>query len=136
MTDTRQDPETVLAGFEPPGPPEGLRDRALRRAGDALDRPPAQDRWARIYANRPLRAAWAAAVLVLVVANILLPTASRRPRKDWFIERAAGRVSELREVVAVPRLREAYVSVDGFADRRPVVFGPSLPESRRKEKTS
>ena len=128
MTDQRQDIETTLSTFEPPGPPDGLRDRVLRRAGAALDRPTAQDRWARIYASRPLRAAWAAMVLVLVVANVLLPRANRRSRES-FVEGAAERPPELREVVDVPRLREAYVSFDAST-------APAFAGSRRKEKTS
>ena len=136
MTDRQQDTETVLAALEPPGPPDSLRDRALRRAGAALDRPPAQDRWARIYANRPLRAAWAAAVLGLVVANVLLPRANRRSGEDEFVAGAAGLAPELRQIAAVPRLREAYLSVDAFAMRRPAVAVPALPGSGRKEKTS
>jgi len=128
MTDKKQDAETILAALEPPGPPDGLRDRVLRRAGAALDRPTAQDRWARIYVSRPLRAAWAVMVLVLVVANILLPRANRRSRES-FVEGATGRIPELREVVDVPRLREAYVSFDAFT-------APAPAGSRRKEKTS
>ena len=128
MTDQRQDTETILATLEPPGPPVALRDRVLRRAGAALDRPPAQDPWARIYVSRPLRVAWAGMVLVLVVANVLLPRANRRSRES-FVEGAAGRPPELREVVDVPRLREAYVSFDAFT-------APALAGSRRKEKTS
>ena len=128
MTDQRQDTETILATLEPPGPPDALRDRVLRRAGAALDRPPAQDPWARIYVSRPLRAAWAVMVLVLVVANIFLPRANRRSRES-FVEAAAERIPELREVVVVPRLREAYVSFDAFT-------APALAGSRRKEKTS
>jgi hypothetical protein len=126
MTDQRQDIETTLSTFEPPGPPDGLRDRVLRRAGAALDRPTAQDRWARIYASRPLRAAWAAMVLVLVVANVLLPRANRRSRES-FVEGAAERPPELREVVDVPRLREAYVSFDALT-------APAFAGSHRKEK--
>lgn len=136
MTDPREDIETVLAALEPPGPPDSLRDRALRRAAVALDRPPAHDRWARIHASRPLRAAWAAAVVALVVANVLLPRANRRSREDSFAEGAAGRTPELAQVVAVPRLRESYVSLDAFADRRPAVGVPVSPGTRRKEKTS
>ena len=128
MTDQLQDTETILGTLEPPGPPDGLRDRVLRRAGAALDRPTAQDRWARIYASRPLRAAWAAMVLVLVVANVFLPRANRRSRES-FVEGATGRTPELREVVDVPRLREAYVSFDAFT-------APAFAGSRRKEKTS
>ena len=136
MIDLRQDIESVLGRLEPPGPPDGLRDRALHLAGAALDRPPASDRWARIYASRPLRAAWTAAVFILVVGNVLLPRASRRSNEEWFVEGAAGRIPELRQVVAVPRLREGYLSIDAAASRRPDVAAPVVPGSRRKEKTS
>lgn len=134
MTRTRQDIETTLAALEPPGPPDGLRDRALGRAGAALGRPTTPDVWARVYASRPLRAAWATAVFVLVVANVFLPRGSRRSGEEDLAAGDAGLSRELRQVASVPRLREAYVSLDELADRRPEVGTPKLPESRRKEK--
>lgn len=136
MTDPRHDTEIFPTGLEPPGASEGLRDRALRRAGAALHRPPARDRWTRIYASRPLRAAWGAAVLALVVANVVLPRANRRSEEGGPIAETAGRIPELREVVDAPRLREAYVSLDTLADPRPAVGAPERPVPPKKEKTS
>ena len=136
MSDPWNDLETILAELEPLSPSDALRDLVLERAGAALGRPIALDRWTQIYASRPLRAAWAAAVLGLMVANMTLPTAKLRWREGRFVAGTAEQIEELRAVVALPRLREGYVLVDAFAYRRPVVAMPAFPGTRRKEKTS
>ena len=136
MNAQRQEIEAILAQLDPPSPPDSLRDRALLLAVPALGRPLAPDRWARLYASRSLRAAWAALVVALVVANVLLPKAKRHSRENWLVEQAIARTAELRQVVDVPRIREDYVSVDAFAYRRPVVVAPAFPGTRRKEKPS
>jgi hypothetical protein len=134
MKPPRRDGKTIPDSLEPPGPPATLRDRVLDRAGAALDRPEAPDLWNRIYASRPLRAAWAVTVLALIAANALLPGENRGGEKLWFTEENAGRLPELREVVDLPRLNEAYVSVDRIAYGRPTAATPA--GSVRKEKNS
>ena len=134
MIDQKREVEVLLAKLEPPAPPPTLRDRVLHRAGATLDLRVTRDRWTRIHASRPLRAAWVATVICLLLANVFLPRASRRPNRNWFLMEAAWRTPELRQAVSVPRLHEAYVSLDAFAYRQPIDRVPTPDEHHRKEK--
>lgn len=70
-------PEVFATGPVPPSPPEALRRRVLTRAHSALGERPVPDVWDRLWTNRPLRLAWAAAVAALVLAQ--LAVGPRRP---------------------------------------------------------
>ena len=136
MKKTAEVGETLLASLEPSGPPEALRERVLERASAALDRAAERDAWARIYSSRPLRAAWAAAVLGLIAANLLLPRGTGSSAGEPLTVSSARQLPELREVVSVPRLDEALVSVDRLAYGRPPAAAPAAAGSGGKEKTS
>jgi len=91
--------EDPLRGFTPPAPPDGLREAALRAARAALASP-APDVWTRLYLSPVARAAWAASVLLLLAAQLLVP--SRRPES---VARAARRSdSEIAAVTRLPRI--------------------------------
>jgi hypothetical protein len=136
MKKTGEDHESLLASLAPAGPPDALRERVLERASAALDRAAERDAWTRIYASRPLRAAWAAAVLGLIAANLMFPRGSRPSAEEHLTASSARRVPELRDVVTVPRIDEALVSVDRFAYGRPPAAAPAAAGSGKKEKSS
>jgi len=68
--------ERLLPGLEPPPPPASLRARALGAACERLAAEPAPDLWWRIWNNRGLRLAWAAAVVLLLAGHVVV---SSRP---------------------------------------------------------
>jgi len=64
----------------PPAPPRALRERALAAAreswGSGAEPARVPDRWTRAWESRPLRLAWAAAVVALLAGHLLLPRAA------------------------------------------------------------
>lgn len=71
-----------FAGAKPARPPAWLRARTLAATREALAAGPAPgDPWVRIATSRPIRIAWAAAVIVLAAAH--LGISSRRPGASW-----------------------------------------------------
>jgi hypothetical protein len=68
--DRPQAEHQLLQGLAPPPPPPELRARALAAAAA---RPASRgDVWARVWASRGLRLAWAAAVACLIAGHFLL----------------------------------------------------------------
>ncbi len=128
--------ETLLASVEPSRPPHPLRERVLERAGEALDRPLVRDAWTRIYSSRPLRAAWAATVLALLAAHLLLPRGARPSAGERLAASSSRLVPEVRDVVSVPRLDEALASIDRLAYARPAGAAPAPAGRERKENRS
>jgi hypothetical protein len=115
MIDNRDPVAEFLSRLEPPEPPAALRGSALTQATQAWSQPATPDRWCQIWESRPLRLAWAAVVVGLVAAHLSLPAQSdRKPGTVSGAEHAAlaGSDRELREVVTLPRLREAYVATE------------------------
>jgi hypothetical protein len=92
------DLERLLVGLEPPPPPAGLRVRAVAAARERMAAAPAPDLWSRIWTNRGLRLAWAAAVALLLAAHVLVsrdpgtaftsspPVIAEAQRDEQFIE--------------------------------------------------
>jgi len=129
-----RDAARILAAFDAPDAPASLRERALRAACDALERPPRRDAWRRICENRVLRAAWCAAAAALVVANVL--AFSRRGNGPRPLP-AAGDPSvepELRAELTLPRIDKAFLEGGGAAERAPADSPSSVVP--RKEKNS
>lgn len=93
-----------FSGLEIPQPPDGLRRSALAAATERWSRPATSDRWRRIWESQPLRVAWGAAVVVLVAANLVVPSRTARPRTS------ASTSDELREFVKLPRLRAGSIA--------------------------
>lgn len=115
MSDPRDPVEMLLSSLQPPEPPASLRSSALARAEAAWAQPATPDRWRQIWESRPLRLAWATAVAALAAANLALPSRSGRgpggaPPPD--VAASAVQDRELRDVVQLPRLREAYVAME------------------------
>ncbi len=79
MRNDREPLERLLGGLLPPEPPPGLHGEVMRRASAALAREARPDAWTRLWDSRPLRLAWASAVLLLVAANALVPAMPRTP---------------------------------------------------------
>ena len=129
-----RDAARILAAFDAPDAPASLRERALRAACDALERPPRRDAWRRICENRVLRAAWCAAAAALVVANVLaLSRKGSAPRPlpasgDPSVE------PELRAELTLPRIDKAFLEGGGAAERAPADSPSSVVP--RKEKNS
>ncbi len=136
MKTGKEDLEKLLASVEPARPPGSLRDRVLDRAGGALGRPSIPDVWTRIYSSRALRAAWAATVLLLLAAHLVLPRGARPSGGERLVASSARLNPELRDVVSVPRLDEALVAIDRLAYARPAVAAPAAAAPGRKEKRS
>lgn len=92
--------DDLFRGLEPPPPPPGLRETALRAGRAAMAVSPARDPWTALFTSRSLRVAWLACVLVLTFAH------ARIPREDRAVVTAAGAELELTEVAQVSRLAE------------------------------
>lgn len=69
--------DPVLRAFQSPAVPDGLREKALASARDALAAPARADAWTRLLASRAARLAWAASVAILAAAHVLLPRGDR-----------------------------------------------------------
>jgi hypothetical protein len=102
-----RDPLESLRKLAPPAPPSDLRGRVLAHAVPALARRPERDRWSELRWSRPARWAWAAAVAVLALVNLLLPRLGRvrsvAPEESLASWRTAE-AGELAEIVTLPRI--------------------------------
>ncbi len=108
-----------------PEPTSGLRPRALAAAERAWAEPSARDRWRLLWESRPLRLAWAAAVLLLLAGNLAVPGAGSSGHTPLAAANRSDQGPEIEETVTLPRLRlENVVDVAGSAQSRP---GEVLP---------
>ena len=139
MNDSHEEIRRLVSSAGAPEPPGELRERALARAREAWGRP-ARDPWRRAWESRPLRLAWAGAVLALAIANIAVRTASHASRgaqPPSAASSGATRGNELQAVVALPRLRAEYVAIgtvpgNTLAPRAPA---PAQPLHRSEDKS-
>ncbi len=131
MSDDHEEMARLLTAIEEPEPPRALRARALAGAEEAWTRGgPAADRWRRLWESRPLRLAWAAAVVLLVGANLALRTGSRaRPPASPAAAAAQERagLKELQAVVELPKIRLHGTGID-LPDSRSAA--PRVPEPK------
>ena len=106
MRSTDHGTDDPFAGLRPPGPPSVLRAHALAAAASAgmgLN----VDLWFRLWKSRPLRLAWALAIVVLVVGHFVVPGAS-----SWSVRAVGwattgtldGFVPEIAEIIDLPRI--------------------------------
>lgn len=126
------DPVTrMLSDLEPESPPPALRGRALARAQQAWDSSAVPDRWRQIWESRPLRLAWATAVVALLAANLVVPSAPGGQPAVAVRSDPSLTSRELLDVVSLPRLRSTYVGLD-VAVADPLVVTPDTPASRAR----
>jgi len=92
MMTSHRDRHRPFRDLRPPAAPAGLRERALARARaaaeagapaaldgkDRTDRPGRRGLTDRLWESRPLRMAWAAALVALVAVNLYLDRAATR----------------------------------------------------------
>lgn len=72
------DPSGPFGAMRPPSPPRELRDRVLRGARAAALVPAREHTLVTRWGFRGFDLAWVAALVLLVVCNLLLPTRGRR----------------------------------------------------------
>ncbi len=111
MSDLHDESARLLAALREPEPPGALRARALAGARAAWERP--ADRWLALWESRPMRIAWAAAVVLLAAANIgvrVAPHAGPRARMASPTQADAAN-DDLQAITALPRLRPEYADV-------------------------
>jgi hypothetical protein len=96
-----------LDGLRPTGPPPQVRDEVLSAATAAMARQPVADLWDRLWSNRPLRLAWAAAAALLVVGHVAITP--NPPSVTRFVSLSvAGSVAqvdvELQDIANLPEI--------------------------------
>ncbi|HNX49973.1 MAG TPA: hypothetical protein PLS53_12725 [Thermoanaerobaculaceae bacterium] len=115
MSEPRDPVTPLLSSLAPSEPPASLRARTLSRAARVWEQPAPPDRWRQVRESRPLRLAWAAAVVALIVANLTLPSWSGSPAGRALppeVAASAAQDRELQELVELPRLRETLVAIE------------------------
>ena len=98
-------------GARPPGAPEELRSRTLAAAATEFHRRSHCE--LRAWANWPLRIAWAAAVVLLLVGHLVVPGPPVVSEHGLGLATAAparGLDPELMEIVELPRISEASLT--------------------------
>jgi hypothetical protein len=93
--------------LRPPAPPARLRARVLTAARNADTIDSSADLWHRLWSSRPLRVAWAASVVILIIGHLLIgskgsqapPTGPTLP-----VTVAVTNAGELAEVAELGRL--------------------------------
>jgi hypothetical protein len=136
MSQDRPTDEFPFAGLSPPGPPAEARGRVLALAREALAEPVAPDVWTRIWGSRPLRLAWAACVLILIVGHLLISV--RAPRRGAVPALpAAGSSGELgRELAAVATLPPIDLAAEPLTGGAVQERGSGATPDKAKEKKS
>ena len=125
----KNDPIHQFLGLiKQPDPPDSLREQTLSIAVQTMRESAAErDFWTSIWESRPLRLAWAATVVALLAANLILPRFERKQQSESGMGNRLE-LEELGDAVSAPRLR-FYV--------QPLIGAPSptLPFHDTKPKT-
>jgi hypothetical protein len=103
----KQHVDPLPRDVQPPGPPPELRERVLTAARAAAATDQGAGLWHRLWTSRPLRLAWAAAVVGLIIGHSLIgPNGPKAPPAGPAlpVAAAAGNAGELAEVAALGRL--------------------------------
>jgi hypothetical protein len=113
-----------LSGLRARGAPRHLKRSVLNAAGETLrvknDGESAPDAWDRLWESRPLRAAWAATTLGLLVTHVAL-SVTPEPRRSAASVASREQIDELRELLALPT-----IEISPRAQR--MAMGASAPE--------
>ncbi len=99
-----------FSGLRLPDPPPDLGPRVLAAARAAFDRSPAPapDGWSRLARSRAARLAWAASIVLLAAAHVVL---SRRPGTAPSPQvREPGADPEMVVIATLPRIDERAFS--------------------------
>ena len=123
--------ERLLDGLEPPTPPPELERRVVMRAAAALAEPVETDPWRRVWQSRPLRLAWATAVLALVVGHLAVTIKGNTPRpaSSW----AEARAEQWRAVGELPRISPRAITWEPVAGGSGHTRVPLVARSPEKE---
>ncbi len=117
-----RDLDRLFSGLEPAAPPAQTRTRAVAAALAAdVEQEDAGEVWARLWQSRPARLAWAAAVTVLVIANLALsvsgPNNRGGPPGHTIIADSGAQPSELAAIAELPRIRLEVLPHLGSSER-------------------
>ena len=74
MKPNERDPaiDRLVRGLEPPQPPTDLRTKVLAAARRSMVDQPTRDIWSAVWNSRGVRAAWAAAVMLLLAGHAMV----------------------------------------------------------------
>ncbi len=132
-----RDVDRLLAGLVPAPPPTETRHRALAaaRAAKVLGTEP-EDAWSRLWRSRPVRLAWAATVVALLLAHALLSVRGPAPAgvsvSPAHLANQAEAEAELAAIAELPPLRLGVLPFIDPLGRPPVPsINPSTPSPRR-----
>mgnify|MGYP001816489070 CR=1 FL=1 len=105
--------ERLLAGLQPPTPPQELRSSVLATARQRMGTETALDVWSRLWNHNGLRLAWAASVVLLLAGHVLVNTGKETATDpDLYAE---NRVDEyLVEMLRPIRISDNVRPIVGF----------------------
>jgi len=95
-------------GLEPPAPPPGLREAALRAGRAAFAEAPRADVWTRLVRSPAARLAWAASVAALLGAHAYFPS---HPRPEAPSGLAPATEGEVGVIARLPRIDDRVLPV-------------------------
>lgn len=96
-----------LDGLRPPDPPAELRGQVVAAAAAALASGAGADIWTRLWTSRPLRLAWGATVVALVLAHVVVTPRSRLTARHNQVPAAVSAPhfdGELAEIARLPQI--------------------------------
>lgn len=114
MKKKRGEIENRFHGLAPPELPAGLKERTLTAACVVLDRPGSRDWWSELWWSRPLRYAWGAAVLLLLIGHLIVPgylASAGAPVPSPVAAALRDERAELAELVALPPIDASWRSL-------------------------
>ena len=130
----KNDPIHQFLGLiKQPDPPGSLREQTLSIAVETMREPAGErDFWTTIWESRPLRLAWAATVVALLAANLILPRFERKQQSESGMENRLE-MEELGDAVSAPRLRFSYIKPLIAAPSPTLPFHDTKPKSQKEK---
>jgi hypothetical protein len=99
----RNDKTDIFATLRIPATPEGVKQRVLNAASEALEKPVRPTLWDVAWGNRLLRSTWALATTGLIVANISISFPASSPQLTKTVT-ARGQFENLRNELDLPSI--------------------------------